>query len=258
MLDSRDIRTHRFAAQTRQGYKPEEVNDYLAQVAREYEENRREYDQLNAYAEQMAEKLKQFAAERDSISRALSKAEVMAENIVRDAHGEARGLIAAADDEAKQTLREARLKADDTVREATAIAQERLKKAAETADKVEAAARERSERLERSAEQKAHAALHNLKDQRDAIRREADELSALSAHFKLEMINTYEHQLRVLRQMPDEIVPGSEQLVMPEPAAPEEAPAPPPGDEPEAPEAGAGPVPVADTSGRFSGYFAEE
>ncbi|MDR1409765.1 MAG: DivIVA domain-containing protein [Oscillospiraceae bacterium] len=268
MLEPRDIRTHRFA-QVRQGYKPEEVDAFLSQAAEAYEQTRQELEQLRALAEQTAESLKQCIAERDSISRVLAKAEVMADNIRKDANDEARSLISTADREAKDTLREARQKADETIREATLTAQDRLKKAAETADKVEVTARERAENVERAAEQKAYAALHSLEDQRAAIRREADELAALSARFKLEMVNAYEHQLRVLRQLPDNIALTPEPSTEPIPSAKEndsraaqyeeqtepkvisvcDTPVVTPIEEE--------PIQPAPSSGRYSGYFAE-
>jgi len=260
MLEPREIRTHRFA-QVRQGYKPEDVDAFLGQAAEAYEQTRKELEQLRILAEQTAESLKNCLAERESISRVLTKAQSMADDIRKEANEEVRSLIAAADREAKETVREARQKADDTIREATGVAQERLKKAADTADKVEAIARERAETVERAAEQKAYAALHSLEDQRTAIRQEVDELTALSARFKLEMINAYEHQLRVLRQMPDEIIAGREQITMPAAAVHEEETPEPveetASEEPADIPAEAEPVEAAENTGRYSGYFAE-
>ncbi|MDR3344474.1 MAG: DivIVA domain-containing protein [Oscillospiraceae bacterium] len=267
MLEPRDIRTHRFA-QARQGYKPEEVDAFLGQAAEAYELTCQELEQLRSLAEQTAASLKQCIAERDSISRVLAKAEVMADNIRKDANDEARSLISTADREANDTLREARQKADDTIREATQTAQDRLKKAAETADKVEATARERAEKVVRTAEQTAYSALHSLEEQRAAIRRENDELTALSARFKLGMVNTYERQLRILRQMPDEIVriqeppEESEPLPepLPEPLAEEELPsyAPESAERPDAISSDAEPVQPARETERYIGYFAEQ
>ncbi|MDR0883097.1 MAG: DivIVA domain-containing protein [Oscillospiraceae bacterium] len=260
-MDAREIRAHRFST-ARQGYKPEEVQDYLGSVADVFEKSRQELEQLRAMSAQLAEELKQYVEQRDSITRALSKAEIMADEILRDANEEARKIKLQTEQNAQELIAAANAKADVKLREATATAEQRLRDAKDLATQAEETAKERSAVLIRGAEQKAYAALHNLEDQRANIRREADELSALSARFKLDMINAYEHQLRVLRQLPDDIAPAPASATEPEeasavsptPIAVQTEPA--VSEEAQAVSSAAQSSATADAT-RFSGYFTE-
>ncbi|MCL2022988.1 MAG: DivIVA domain-containing protein [Oscillospiraceae bacterium] len=290
MLEPKDIRTQRFLT-VRQGYKTEDVDAFLLKTADEFLKKQEELAALKQVAGEVAvalneatAKIQAFESERDSISRAVAKAQIMADKIMEDATKTVEETIASADKNAQETIKEAQFQADEKIRRATADAQDRLIQVKELAQKIEKAANEKAEQIEREAEERAYAALHSIESQRAAIRLEVDELNALSSRFKLDMINSYEKQLRLLRHLPNEIAiemaktpdtihipPDSPPKAITEPVTqqspPKTQPKPEPPSEQSAPEEEQShdsketptpaPVPKPKDDERFSGYFGE-
>ena len=106
MLTPNDISNKRFEKSPFGGYKPEEVDSFLSEIAVSYE---RLYEAKEAAEEKMevlAEKLEEYRANEDSLRTVLLVAQKLGDNIIRDSKAKAEVIISDAEGQVKQVFSE--------------------------------------------------------------------------------------------------------------------------------------------------------
>lgn len=106
MLTPETIASRRFDKQMG-GYKQDEVEEFLQQVAVEYAQLLSEKEELEGKIEVLAEKVEQYREDEDSLRSALIGAQKLGDSVIRESKAKA-----------DQTLREARAKADQILENA--------------------------------------------------------------------------------------------------------------------------------------------
>ena len=106
MLTPETIASRRFDKQMG-GYKQDEVEEFLQQVAAEYAQLLSEREELEGKIEVLAEKVEQYREDEDSLRSALIGAQKLGDSVIRESKAKA-----------DQTLREARAKADQILENA--------------------------------------------------------------------------------------------------------------------------------------------
>ncbi len=106
MLTPNDISNKRFEKSPFGGYKPEEVDSFLSEIAVSYE---RLYEAKEAAEEKMevlAEKLEEYRANEPSLRPVLLGALKLGDNIIRDSKAKAEVIISDAEGQVKQVFSE--------------------------------------------------------------------------------------------------------------------------------------------------------
>ena len=106
MLTPNDISNKRFEKSPFGGYKPEEVDSFLSEIAVSYE---RLYEAKEAAEEKMevlAEKLEEYRANEDSLRTVLLGAQKLGDNIIRESKAKAEVIISDAEGQVKQVFSE--------------------------------------------------------------------------------------------------------------------------------------------------------
>ena len=106
MLTPNDISNKRFEKSPFGGYKPEEVDSFLSEIAVSYE---RLYEAKEAAEEKMevlAEKLEEYRANEDSLRTVLIGAQKLGDNIIRDSKAKAEVIISDAEGQVTQVFSE--------------------------------------------------------------------------------------------------------------------------------------------------------
>ncbi len=109
MVTPNDISSKKFE-KAAFGYKPEEVDAFLADILSSYKNM---YEEKNAAEEKLlvlAEKLEEYRANEDSIKAVLVGAQKLGENIVRDSKAKAEVILADAENQVKQVFSESEAK----------------------------------------------------------------------------------------------------------------------------------------------------
>lgn len=88
MLSPRDITNKSFGKSTFGGYKQEEVNDFLMQVAEDYSRIQSERTDMEQQLSRVLSELEKYEQEQGSLSTVLVGAQKMADSIIRDAKGQ--------------------------------------------------------------------------------------------------------------------------------------------------------------------------
>jgi len=106
------------------GYREEEVDEFLDQVVRDYEEMLREIERLKDELAKAEEKIGHFRRIEETLNNTLVVAQATAEEVKANAHKEADLIIKEAEAEAERRLAAARAEAERIVREYEATRKE--------------------------------------------------------------------------------------------------------------------------------------
>lgn len=112
MLTPNDISNKRFEKSPFGGYKPEEVDSFLSEIAMSYERLYEEKEAAEEKMEVLAEKLEEYRANEDSLRTVLIGAQKLGDNIIRDSKAKAEVIISDAEGRVKQVFSESEDKID--------------------------------------------------------------------------------------------------------------------------------------------------
>ena len=106
MLTPNDISNKRFEKSPFGGYKPEEVDSFLSEIAISYEKLYEAKEAAEEKMEVLAEKLEEYRANEDSLRTVLIGAQKLGDNIIRDSKAKAEVIISDAEGQVKQVFSE--------------------------------------------------------------------------------------------------------------------------------------------------------
>ena len=92
------------------GYKPEEVDNFLSDLATSYSKLYEEKKEAEEKLEVLAEKLEEYRSNEDSLRTVLMGAQKLGENIVRDSKAKAEVILSEAENQVKQVFAESETK----------------------------------------------------------------------------------------------------------------------------------------------------
>ena len=106
MITAKDINTRRFE-QAKPGYKPEEVDEFLKEIA----------DQINAMLKDKEdiESIRRYKADEEALKDAMIGAQKQGRAVIEEAKGKAETIVAEAQQKAEQIISAANVKADEIV-----------------------------------------------------------------------------------------------------------------------------------------------
>lgn len=109
MLTPSDISNKKFE-KSAFGYKTEEVEEFLREIAASYSEVYEEKEAVEEKLEVLAEKLEEYRANEDSLRSVLIGAQKLGDNIIRDSKAKAEIIISDAEGQVKQVFSESESK----------------------------------------------------------------------------------------------------------------------------------------------------
>ncbi len=103
MLSAKDINNKRFE-QTRPGYKPEEVDDFLREIALQITQMQKDKEEIEKKIEVLVESVREYKKDEEALKDALIGAQKQGRAVVQEAH-----------ESAKKIIDDAHLKADEII-----------------------------------------------------------------------------------------------------------------------------------------------
>lgn len=110
MLTPNDITERRFEKSAIGGYKQEDVDNFLAEIAQSYEQLFAEKEAAEEKMEVLAEKLEEYRSSEDSLRTVLLGAQKLGDNIVRDSKAKAEVLLADAENQVRKLFSDSETK----------------------------------------------------------------------------------------------------------------------------------------------------
>jgi cell division initiation protein len=123
MLASEDVRRVTFERVMR-GYRCDDVDDYLKQVADSLDSLAQENDDLQKKLQVLAQRIEQYRAEEDTLHTALINAQRLGENVIKEAKQKAAEVIRSANMKAEDREQRARDEVDLSKQELTTLKKE--------------------------------------------------------------------------------------------------------------------------------------
>ncbi len=135
-----DIQNKDFSTKMR-GYNQDDVDDFLDQVTRDYEDALQKNRELEKSLKHAEEKLQYFNELKDALNQSIIVAQDTADKVKSSANKESEMIITSADNQAKETLVEAERKSNamiaDAVAKSTQILAEAIERARQLAGETE-------------------------------------------------------------------------------------------------------------------------
>lgn len=103
MLTAKDINNKKFE-QTRPGYKPEEVDDFLREIALQITQMQKDKEEIEKKIEVLVESVREYKKDEDALKDALIGAQKQGRAVVQEAHGKAEQIIAEAHVKAEEII----------------------------------------------------------------------------------------------------------------------------------------------------------
>ncbi len=114
MISAKDINNKKFE-QARPGYKPEEVDEFLRELALQITQMQKDKDEIEKKIEVLVERVREYKSDEDALKDALIGAQKQSKAVVAEAQEKANAIIAEAEEKAKKVVAEASLKADEII-----------------------------------------------------------------------------------------------------------------------------------------------
>ena len=130
-----DIQNKDFSTKMR-GYNQDDVDDFLDQVTRDYEDALQKNRELEKSLKHAEEKLQYFNELKDALNQSIIVAQDTADKVKSSANKESEMIITSADNQAKETLVEAERKSNAMIADAEAKSTQILAEAIERARKL--------------------------------------------------------------------------------------------------------------------------
>lgn len=214
MLTPRQLKSYSFQSVGRNAYRASDVDAYMDEVSRSYEQMFHENAEMVKKLNLLADRLAQFRADEDNIRNALVEAQRMKNSIIAEAEEEAKNQLS----ETRERIQEARESIDSKTNEILDRAQEEsdriLAEAQARADKMDQEAQRQAEQKVRGAQKVAEELMKTAQAEydkqvgsvSDQAEREIAYLQKVreeSAKIRQELLNTYSMQMALLQAGPE-------------------------------------------------------
>ncbi len=186
-MEASTIRDKKFLENMR-GYKKEDVDEFLREVASEYSKLSKANEELEKKLEVLADKIREYREDEDALKEALLGAQKQGRQVVEDAKEKAAGIIADAEEKSAKMISDA----EDVV------AQKK-----EEGEKAIADALAEKQRIEEEAAKKA-ADLHTEMEIQHEIDKEALARTRREAEdFRTRLIVEYNEHIELIKKLPE-------------------------------------------------------
>lgn len=193
MITASQIRSAEFSRSAR-GYKAFEVDELLEEAANTIDRYQKENEELTRKLAVLAEKIKEYRQDEESIKQALVTAQRTADSIIKDAQTEADKTTSELNGKTNEAIAVAKKRAEVILRDAEEKSKAMLSQAKERSLAAIAQARDKTGKM--------------ILEVSDARRREmkvCEEMKKKAADFRIELLNMYKTQVEVINKLPDTV-----------------------------------------------------
>lgn len=191
-MNAKDILARRFEKATFNGYKTDDVDEFLREISSEYAQLQKEKNELERKLEVLADKIREYRDDEDALKDALLMAQKQGNQIIAESKTAADKLKKETDEEVAKQLAEAKEKTEKMRKDADDYAKRITKESNERADKMIKDARAKADEI--------HTLMQRQTELQQTVlqrtRKEADE-------FRSRLIAAYNAQIELVNKLPD-------------------------------------------------------
>lgn len=146
-MNAKDIITRRFEKAKFNGYKTEDVDDFLKEISSEYAQLQKEKSELERKLEVLADKIREYRDDEDALKDALLLAQKQGNAIVAESKTAAEKLRKETEEAITKQLAEAKAKSEKMIADADDYSKRMTKDSNERADKLVKEARAKADEI---------------------------------------------------------------------------------------------------------------
>lgn len=191
-MNAKDILSRRFEKATFNGYKTDDVDEFLREVSSEYSQLQKDKNELERKLEILADKIREYRDDEDALKDALLLAQKQGNQIVSDSKNAAEKLRKETQEAVDKQLKEAQEKADKMIADADEYSRRITKETNERADKMVKDARDKADDIDQKMKKQIEIQQNILQK----TRKEADE-------YRNRLLTAYKTQMDLVSKLPE-------------------------------------------------------
>ena len=191
-MNAKDILSRRFEKATFNGYKTDDVDEFLRELSGEFAQLQKEKNELERKLEVLADKIREYRDDEDALKDALLLAQKQGNQIVNESKATAEKLREETQAAVDKQLKEAKEKAEKLTTEADEYSKRITKEANERADKLVRDARAKADEIDRMMKKQTEIQQNVLQK----TRKEADE-------YRNRLLTAYKSHMDLIAKLPE-------------------------------------------------------
>lgn len=191
-MNAKDILSRRFEKATFNGYKTDDVDEFLREISSEYSQLQKDKNELERKLEVLADKIREYRDDEDALKDALLLAQKQGNQIVNESKAAAEKLRNETQEAVDKQLAEAQAKADKVTADADDYAKRMTKETNERADKMIKDARAKAEDIDQKMKKQIEIQQNILQK----TRKEADE-------YRNRLLTAYKSHMDLIAKLPE-------------------------------------------------------
>ena len=188
-MNAKDILSRRFEKATFNGYKTDDVDEFLRELSSEFAQLQKDKNELERKLEVLADKIREYRDDEDALKDALLLAQKQGNQIVNESKAAAEKLREETKAAVEKQLKEAQEKADKVTSDADEYAKRMTKEANERADKD---ARAKADEIDQMMKKQTEIQQNILQK----TRKEADE-------YRNRLLTAYKSHMDLIAKLPE-------------------------------------------------------
>lgn len=191
-MNAKDILSRRFEKATFNGYKTDDVDEFLREISSEYSQLQKDKNELERKLEVLADKIREYRDDEDALKDALLLAQKQGNQIVNDSKAAAEKLRQETQETCDKQLKEAQEKADKLTTSADEYSKRMIRETNERADKMIKDARAKANEVDQMMKKQTEIQQNILQK----TRREADE-------YRKRLLTAYKSHMDLIAKLPE-------------------------------------------------------
>ena len=191
-MNAKDILARRFEKATFNGYKTEDVDEFLRELSSEFAQLQKEKSELERKLEVLADKIREYRDDEDALKDALLMAQKQGNQIISESKAAADKLKKETDEAVAKQLADAKEKSEKMIKDADDYAKRMTKESNERADKLVKDARTKADEINALMQRQTEIQQTILQK----TRKEADE-------YRNRIITAYQAQIELINKLPE-------------------------------------------------------
>ncbi len=214
MLTPKQLKNYDFQSVARNAYKATDVDTFMEEVYKSYEQMFRENAELIKKLNLLADKISHYKAEEESIRNAMVEAQKLKESIVSEAERTATEKITSATEQAQATkealdkqtshlITDAQEEAEKIITKANTEAEQIMAKTNAAVERSLTLAKENAAKLMHRAQELYNQQVTSIVEEAKAEKKKLQEVKAEAVSVRKKLMDTYQMQLELLQMAPD-------------------------------------------------------
>ena len=191
-MNAKDILARHFEKATFNGYKTDDVDEFLREISSEYAQLQKEKNELERKLEVLADKIREYRDDEDALKDALLMAQKQGNQIITDSKNAADKLKKETDEAIAKQLADAKAKSEKMIKDADEYSKRMTKESNERADKLVKEARAKADEIKELMQRQTEIQQTVLQK----TRKEADE-------YRNRIISAYKAQIEIINKLPE-------------------------------------------------------